>query len=314
MYQCLSLGMSYKVSQGNVLQLSPPLIINRIELNQAIMILDQALQTVSEQMGYQIHALPPENEAPAYEMHGTFSVNRQIGPDGEVIPSSTIPMEGVVSLKHPEINIHQVPLVIASPENFVKAGFGEIVTDFTQAEVDIVTWPKPGWRDVVPGTGNEGGITEGEFVFTHEGDMAVARNHAVDGHYITGWFTDPAEARFDRDYSLSSGRSRRQIYVREANYHPDGSQIFCPVDQTPFIALLALPGDDIQPEDFIAFYCDGSFGIKIHPGIWHQPLFPLAEKAIFNDKQGKVHACIAVDFVSEFSTYLSIPLPEQATR
>ncbi|EAQ67343.1 4-aminobutyrate aminotransferase [Marinomonas sp. MED121] len=43
MYRCLALGLSFKVSQGNVLQLSPPLIITRSELSQALDILEQAL-------------------------------------------------------------------------------------------------------------------------------------------------------------------------------------------------------------------------------------------------------------------------------
>lgn len=219
-------------------------------------------------------------------------------------PGSTIPMDGPVSLHAPHIRIYEVPLVIANHETFEAAGYGKIETSFEAAEVEIVTWPQPGWRKVVPGTGNEGGITQGEFVFTWEGDMAVARNHAVDGHYVTGWFTDPLTASFD-----SENVDRSRLLVREANYHPDGSQIFCPKDAKPFVALLALPGDDVKPEDFVAFYCDGSFGINIHPSIWHQPLFPVAERAVFDDKQGKVHACIAVDFVEEFDTYLSVPLP-----
>jgi 4-aminobutyrate aminotransferase len=43
MYECLRNGLSFKVSQGNVLQLSPPLVITREELGRAIQILDQAL-------------------------------------------------------------------------------------------------------------------------------------------------------------------------------------------------------------------------------------------------------------------------------
>lgn len=43
MYKCLELGLSFKVSQGNVLQLSPPLTINREQLQKAINILDQAI-------------------------------------------------------------------------------------------------------------------------------------------------------------------------------------------------------------------------------------------------------------------------------
>ncbi|MNG91909.1 2,2-dialkylglycine decarboxylase [compost metagenome] len=43
LYRCLALGLSFKVSQGNVIQLSPPLNISRADLAQAIAILDQAL-------------------------------------------------------------------------------------------------------------------------------------------------------------------------------------------------------------------------------------------------------------------------------
>jgi 4-aminobutyrate aminotransferase len=43
MYECLKNGLSFKVSQGNVLQLSPPLIISREELKKALHILEAAL-------------------------------------------------------------------------------------------------------------------------------------------------------------------------------------------------------------------------------------------------------------------------------
>jgi 4-aminobutyrate aminotransferase len=47
MYECLKNGMSFKVSQGNVLQLSPPLTITREELLAALEILEKALETAS---------------------------------------------------------------------------------------------------------------------------------------------------------------------------------------------------------------------------------------------------------------------------
>jgi 4-aminobutyrate aminotransferase len=46
MYECLKNGLSFKVSQGNVLQLSPPLIITRQELTKALEILEQAIALV----------------------------------------------------------------------------------------------------------------------------------------------------------------------------------------------------------------------------------------------------------------------------
>ncbi|EGQ8013619.1 aminotransferase class III-fold pyridoxal phosphate-dependent enzyme [Vibrio cholerae] len=52
LYHCLRNGLSFKVSQGNVLQLSPPLIISLQELDQALNILYSALLAISQQMGY----------------------------------------------------------------------------------------------------------------------------------------------------------------------------------------------------------------------------------------------------------------------
>ncbi len=46
MYECLKRGLSFKVSAGNVLQLSPALTIGRKELNNALHILDESLATV----------------------------------------------------------------------------------------------------------------------------------------------------------------------------------------------------------------------------------------------------------------------------
>ena len=34
----------------------------------------------------------------------------------------------------------------------------------------------------------------------------------------------------------------------------------------------------------------------------------LGPSAVFDDKQGRVHACVAVDFVSEFGWCLEVPL------
>ena len=46
MYHCLKKGLSFKVSAGNVLQLSPALTITRKELDMALTVLDQSLELV----------------------------------------------------------------------------------------------------------------------------------------------------------------------------------------------------------------------------------------------------------------------------
>jgi 4-aminobutyrate aminotransferase len=46
MYGCLARGLSFKVGQGNVIALSPPLVIARDDLDRAFDILDEALSDV----------------------------------------------------------------------------------------------------------------------------------------------------------------------------------------------------------------------------------------------------------------------------
>lgn len=52
LYQCLNNGLSFKVSQGNVIQLSPPLIISRQQLTEALAIFEEAIANVCNEHNY----------------------------------------------------------------------------------------------------------------------------------------------------------------------------------------------------------------------------------------------------------------------
>ena len=218
-------------------------------------------------------------------------------------PSLTSPIDRIPSINDPDISVFDVPLVVATAESLT--GLATPVASFEAAEVEIVAWPPAGWRPVVAGTGDQGGVTSGEFEVYRQGQLVLGRNHAVGGHYITGWFGDPATASADVEPHDAS-----RVLVCEANYHPDGGQVFFPRDGAPFVALPAPPGDDVKPRDFIAYHCDGTFGVNLHPGTWHQPLYPVGDRVVFDDKQGRVHACIAVNFAVEFGVFLSVPLSQ----
>ena len=112
---------------------------------------------------------------------------------------------------------------------------------------------------------------------------------------------NPENARTD-----NPNPERSQLLIWHANHHPDGGQLFYPLDNRPFIAALARTGDDMKPEDWVAFYCDGSFGVCLNAGIWHEAITPLAPMARFYDKQGAVHARVGAP--KEFGVLLSIPL------
>ena len=218
---------------------------------------------------------------------------------------SSLDLERLPSIASGEARAQRVRSVRATAQSL--AGYGRLVDDFAAAAVTIVTWPQPGWRPVVAGTGNEGGIVQDLFEMTRRGEVQVAVNHAVGRSYVTGWFADPATASDAR-----APADTTRLYTHEANYHPDGGQVFMPRTKAPFVALLAKPGDDVTPDDFVAFWFDGAQGIHIDPGVWHQPLFPAGPSLVFDDKQGRVHACIAIDFVREFGVYLDVPLTQPA--
>ncbi|MFZ3504396.1 aspartate aminotransferase family protein [Vibrio harveyi] len=52
LYQCLNNGVSFKVSQGNVIQLSPPLIVTREQLTEALAIFEEAIAKVCNDFNY----------------------------------------------------------------------------------------------------------------------------------------------------------------------------------------------------------------------------------------------------------------------
>lgn len=201
--------------------------------------------------------------------------------------------------------LHFVEIIKATPETV--AGYGVLVKpeDFSTFQVPIVTWPQPGKRPIQEGTGNQGGTTQGDFTMEWHGNKLYATNHAVNGAYLTGWATHPDYAD---NLPVVLGADRRYVLTHEINYHPDGGQLFMPKDGKPFVALLGLPGEDITPDHFKAFYFDGSCGICIHPGIWHQPPFSIEDTMTLLDRQGKVHACIYANFIEEFGCYLAVPL------
>jgi ureidoglycolate lyase len=200
------------------------------------------------------------------------------------------------------LRFHRTPVIRATDATL--RGYGKLVADPKSFPIEIVKWPVAGWRTLDPGTGDEGGTTSGLFDFWWEGDVLLGRNNAVaSNEYLFGWSCDPKSARRDAQTA-----ERNRVLLWHANYHPDGGQLFFPLDGEPFLVPLALPGDNVKPEDFIAFYVDGGKGLYIHPDVWHEAVFPLAPRARFHDEQGKVHARVSVHLAQEFGVLLDVPL------
>ena len=194
----------------------------------------------------------------------------------------------------------QMPVRDATAQNL--EGYGRLVDDPNRCQVEIVRWPASGWRSVDTDTGDEAGTTEGVFVSEWQGDVLVGRNDAVGGHYILAYAQLPEHAVRNHNHAP------RQMLLWHANYHPDGGQLFFPLEDKPFMVPLALPGDDVTPERFVCFRFRGDQGLYIHPNIWHEGVFGLAGTQRFFDKQGAVHARISVDFAREFGCLVRAPI------
>jgi len=199
--------------------------------------------------------------------------------------------------------MRRVTLPIVDATDATLAGYGRLVDDPSQVEIEITRWPAAGWRPVDDDCGDQGGTTEGTFRCEWRGDVLYGRNEAVGGHYVLAYAGEPADAREDHD------RAPQRMLLWHANYHPDGGQLFFPLDARPFIVPLAKPGDDVKPEDFVAFRFGGTRGLYIHANVWHEGVFAIFGTQRFFDKQGAVHARVSVDFPREFGCLLEVPLP-----
>jgi len=181
-------------------------------------------------------------------------------------------------------------------------GYGYLVDDPAKCKIEIVRWPAQGTRAVDLDTGDQGGTTTGTFVSEWKGDVLYGRNEAVGGHYILAYGDEPVRA------DDTHARAPKRILLWHANYHPDGGQLFFPLDRKPFLVPLALPGDDVLPGKFVCFRFDGRQGLYIHPNIWHEGVFATSGTQRFFDQQGAVHARVSVDFAREFGCLLEAPI------
>src|SRR4051794_22937311 len=190
--------------------------------------------------------------------------------------------------------LRRVAMPVVDATDPALAGYGHLVSDPDECRVEIVRWPATGRRPVDDDSGDQAGTTRGVFTSEWQGDVLYGRNDAVGGHYVLAYATDPVDA------DTSHARDPARMLLWHANYHPDGGQLFFPLEDAPYYVPLALPGDDVQPEHFVCFRCAGAVGLYVAPGVWHEGVFARRGRQRFFDQQGAVHARVSVDFAREF--------------
>src|SRR5262245_31511219 len=128
--------------------------------------------------------------------------------------------------------LKRVPIPVVEATSEVLRPFGRLISAPEECRIEIVRWPAQGSRPVDLDTGDQGGTTEGVFVSEWRGDVLYGRNEAVGGHYILAYAQQPELARLDHV------DQPRRMLLWHANYHPDGGQLFFPLDSKPFYVPL----------------------------------------------------------------------------
>lgn len=115
--------------------------------------------------------------------------------------------------------------------------------------------------------------------FAPFGDVIDCRGHEPrdmnDGMALR--WVDLAFPRTDAAGRVSIGRVYSRRYdlpfpLRLVERHPLGSQAFVPLDETPYLVVVAAAGPPPRPGDLRLFLARDRQGIQYRCGVWHAPL------------------------------------------
>ena len=128
-------------------------------------------------------------------------------------------------------------------------------------------------------------------------------------YYLDG-LGEPPERASRTEPAAGAGS---HIFLWMSDYHPDGAQLFWPLDGVPFTVCLGLRthGDDIRPEHMRAFHVPAGKGVYFPPSTWHNGVYVsrhVATRSRFLTRQGRVHARVSCSWAAEFGTLLRVPL------
>lgn len=75
--------------------------------------------------------------------------------------------------------------------------------------------------------------------------------------------------------------------------HPQGSQAFMPMQQQPFLIVVAPAADTPVAEGIRAFISNGRQGVNYAKGTWHHPILALEDSSdyLIVDRSGEGHNC-----------------------
>ena len=107
--------------------------------------------------------------------------------------------------------------------------------------------------------------------------------------------------------SIFRGQPRALPFVIEMmERHPHGSQAFVPMQEEPYLVVVAPPGPPPEANDLVAFLAKPGEGVNYAPGMWHHPLLALNRACEFLviDRSGPGNNCEEVRIEPPATVYL----------
>jgi ureidoglycolate lyase len=82
--------------------------------------------------------------------------------------------------------------------------------------------------------------------------------------------------------SIFRGQPRlKPIQLKMMERHLIGSQAFYPLQNRPYLVVVAERKDTVTPDDLNVFLASGTQGVNYHRGVWHHPLLVLEPDSDF---------------------------------
>ena len=98
-------------------------------------------------------------------------------------------------------------------------------------------------------------------------DLAAIDVGADGGHPITSIFR--GQTRFTKTGDV--------IEIKMMERHPLGTQAFYPLQDHPYLVVVAPVASGVSPTDLRAFRANGNQGVNYKRDLWHHPLLVLAD-------------------------------------
>jgi len=104
------------------------------------------------------------------------------------------------------------------------------------------------------------------------------------------------------------------VALRLMERHPNGNQIFMPLNNQRYIVVVAPPGNAPATNSLRAFLCRGDQGINYHRGVWHHPMIALDKPCVFFEVHwaGSDRNCDERDMTVPMTVCLPATEPESA--